>query len=93
MILSFAQVRRTLGISDSTLRRLLRRGDLRACRVGRQWRFEETDLTDYLAAHANRVAINRVAVRMNSWPDSIGTRAKSVCSGDEIPGADDEVLP
>ena len=83
MILSFVQVRQMLGISDSTLRRLLRRGDLRACRVGRQWRFEETDLRDYFAAHANRTAVNRAG----------GTRAEAVCSAHAIPRSDAEVLP
>jgi excisionase family DNA binding protein len=92
VILSFVQVRQMLGISDSTLRRLLRRGDLRACRVGRQWRFEETDLKDYFAAHANRAALNRVAVPMNSRPGSIGTCAEAVCSAHAIPSTNAEVL-
>ncbi len=52
--LSFAQVRQRLAISDSTLRRIIKRGDLRACRVGRQWRFSQTDLELYLRARQSK---------------------------------------
>ena len=91
MILSFAQVRQMLGISDSTLRRLLRRGDLRAYRIGRQWRFEEDDLREYFAAHANCADSNRVIVPANAGANSITKRG--VFFARAVPDADAEVMP
>ncbi len=37
-----------LGVSSSTVYRLLRRGDLRAYRVGHQIRLTQTDIENYL---------------------------------------------
>jgi excisionase family DNA binding protein len=34
-----------------TLRRIIRRGELTALKVGKSWRVSETDLLAYLAAH------------------------------------------
>ena len=63
---SIAQVRLVLGVSDSTIRRILRRCELRAYRVGRQWRITESDLDAFLAARANRPA--------NELADQIATQ-------------------
>lgn len=40
-----------LGVSGSTVRRLLNRGELRGVRIGGQWRLSEQSLTDWVAAH------------------------------------------
>jgi excisionase family DNA binding protein len=39
-----------LGVSSSTVYRLLRKGDLRAYRVGHQIRLTQTDIENYLKA-------------------------------------------
>jgi len=39
-----------LGVSSSTVYRLLRKGDLRAYRVGHQIRLTQTDIENYLRA-------------------------------------------
>jgi len=38
-----------LGVSRLTIYRMIKRGELKAIKVGRQWRFWEKDLEDYLA--------------------------------------------
>ena len=48
-LLSIAEVARYLGVSEKTIRRLLRDGLLRSYRVGRQLRISQEDLTAYLA--------------------------------------------
>ena len=50
---SVAQISRRLLIAESTTRRLIQNGDLKAHRVGRQLRIFEKDLSDYLARTAN----------------------------------------
>lgn len=47
-LLALTKVADQLDVSVSTVRRLIRRGDLRACRVGYQIRIEEDELTTYL---------------------------------------------
>ncbi len=50
---SVRQVSRRLFTAESTTRRLIKSGGLKAHRVGRQWRVFEADLQDYLARNAN----------------------------------------
>jgi excisionase family DNA binding protein len=45
-----------LAVSSMTIKRLITTGDLRAHRVGRQWRVFERDLQDYLARQRNQRA-------------------------------------
>ncbi len=40
-----------LDCHPETLRRIIRRGELTAVKVGSKWRVSETDLLAYLAAH------------------------------------------
>jgi len=47
-LLSLDEAAQVLGISKPTLYRLLAAGDLRGIKVGRQWRFRNGDLKDYL---------------------------------------------
>jgi excisionase family DNA binding protein len=45
-----------LNVSVKTARRLIANGDIRAHRIGRQWRIFERDLDAYLATNANNQA-------------------------------------
>lgn len=52
--LSLCRVAKRLNVSERTARRLIEAGDLKAYRIGRQWRVFESDLQEYLAKQANR---------------------------------------
>lgn len=43
-----------LKLSEATTRGLIKSGDLRAIRIGREWRIAVRDLEEFLDAHANR---------------------------------------
>jgi len=48
-LLSVKDVQERLGISESTLFRILKRKELKGFKVGgREWRFEEADIEDYI---------------------------------------------
>jgi len=50
-LLDVKQVQERLGISESTLFRMLKRKELKGFKVGGprgQWRFEESDIEDYI---------------------------------------------
>jgi excisionase family DNA binding protein len=47
-LLNTKQVQERLGISESTLFRLLKRKELKGFKVGRAWKFEEKDIEDYI---------------------------------------------
>lgn len=49
-LLSVKEVQEVLGLSERTVFRLIKSGDLKGFKVGREWRFEETDVTDYIRA-------------------------------------------
>jgi excisionase family DNA binding protein len=51
---SISQLAKRLDVCERTARRLIEAGELKAYRVGRQWRVFEPDLQDYLARQANR---------------------------------------
>ena len=48
-LLTIREVAERLKVSVKTVRRLIQRGELEACQVGRQWRVSEADLIIYLA--------------------------------------------
>lgn len=48
-MLRLGQVAERLGVSVSTTRRLVKRGDLPACRIGYQLRVDREDLDSYVA--------------------------------------------
>jgi excisionase family DNA binding protein len=54
--LSISRVARRLDVSERTARRLVEVGELKAYRIGRQWRVLSADLQVYLAGNANRAA-------------------------------------
>lgn len=48
-LLNAKEAQERLGISESTLFRLLKRKELKGFKVGRVWKFEETDIQGYIA--------------------------------------------
>lgn len=53
-LLNAKQVQERLGISESTFLRLLKRKDLKGFKVGREWRFEESDINAYIERQRRR---------------------------------------
>lgn len=51
-LLTVAEVATLMRVSRMTVYRLIRRGELRAVRVGRNYRVREEDLNDYLESQA-----------------------------------------
>jgi excisionase family DNA binding protein len=51
-LLTVAEVAHVIRVSRMTVYRLIRRGQLKAIRVGRNYRVREDDLNDYLEAQA-----------------------------------------
>ncbi len=47
-LLNVKEVQERLGISESTLFRLLKRKELKGFKVGRAWKFEEQDIKNYI---------------------------------------------
>lgn len=52
--LTVDEARRRLGVSESTLRRMIRQGTLEAQRIGQRLRIREADVTRYLARRKGR---------------------------------------
>lgn len=52
-LLSERQVAEALGVSVYTVQRLRKAGDIKAKRIGRQWKITETWLREYLAEEDN----------------------------------------
>lgn len=46
--LNMKQVEELLGISERTIYRIMQKGDLKGFKTGRAWRFEESDIEDYI---------------------------------------------
>lgn len=57
--LGLAKAAHRLGVSQTTLRRLVRRREIEAIRIGGQWRFEPQALNEFLA-------VNRVPISIDS---------------------------
>lgn len=47
--LDVKQVREILDLSERTVFRLIKKGELKGVKIGREWRFEESDIEDYIA--------------------------------------------
>ncbi len=47
-LLNAKEAQERLGISESTLFRLLKRKELKGFKVGRVWKFEEEDIKNYI---------------------------------------------
>lgn len=46
--LDVKQVQGILDLSERTVFRLIKKGELKGFKVGREWRFEESDIEDYI---------------------------------------------
>lgn len=53
-LLTLQETADLLKLSEATTRRLIKAGDVRAIRIGREWRIAVRDLEEFLDAHANR---------------------------------------
>jgi excisionase family DNA binding protein len=47
-LLNIKQVQDVLGLSERTIFRLIKDGELHGFKVGREWRFEESDIEDFI---------------------------------------------
>lgn len=50
------EVQEALGLSERTIFRLIKTGDLKGFKAGREWRFEETDIQDYIKRQREKAA-------------------------------------
>jgi excisionase family DNA binding protein len=53
MMLTIHDVAKHLNVDERTIRELIRKNELRAIKVGKEWRVTEEDLDDYVNGHAN----------------------------------------
>lgn len=54
-MLTIEMVAQKFNVSTRTVARMVEKGQLRALRVGRQWRFEQAWIDQWIAAHATQV--------------------------------------
>jgi excisionase family DNA binding protein len=47
-LLDVKQIQDVLGVSERTVFRLIKSGELHGFKVGREWRFEPSDIDDYI---------------------------------------------
>nr|HET6901749.1 helix-turn-helix domain-containing protein [Ktedonobacteraceae bacterium] len=55
-LLNVKEVQEALGLSERTVFRLIKTGDLKGFKAGREWRFEETDIQDYIKRQREKAA-------------------------------------
>jgi excisionase family DNA binding protein len=60
-LLNVKEAQERLGISESTLFRLLKRKELKGFKVGRVWKFEESDIANFIQKQRDK-AENQDAV-------------------------------
>ena len=58
-ILDIRQVQEILHLSERTIFRLIKRGDLNGFKAGREWRFEESDIEDFIHTQKEKAARQR----------------------------------
>ena len=47
-LLSIKQVQEILGLSERTIFRLIKNGEIQGFKIGREWRFTEADINAYI---------------------------------------------
>lgn len=52
-MLTIHDVAQTLNVDQRTIRELIRKNELRAIKIGKEWRVTESDLDAYVNGHAN----------------------------------------
>lgn len=55
-LLNVKEAQERLGISESTMFRLLKRKELKGFKVGRVWKFEESDITEFIQRQREKTA-------------------------------------
>ncbi len=55
-MLDVKQIQERLGISERTIFRLLKNGELTGFKVGRTWRFEESDLQGFIQRQREKIS-------------------------------------
>ena len=60
-ILDVKQVQEVLHLSERTVFRLIKNGELRGFKAGREWRFEESDIEDFI--HRQKEKASRQIVK------------------------------
>ena len=59
------QVQERLDLSERTIFRLIKNGELKGFKAGREWRFEESDIEDYIQRQRDKAtAITKKDVSM-----------------------------
>jgi excisionase family DNA binding protein len=52
-MMTIHDVAQSLNVDERTIRELIRKNELRAIKVGKEWRVTENDLDAYVNGHAN----------------------------------------
>jgi excisionase family DNA binding protein len=95
MLITLAQAAEKLGRSPSTLREQIRRGQLKAEKIGRDWLLEEGEVERYRAASvaqgAGRPSLGRVVAQL-AWQSHAGGPATVIVIVNGPPGPDDIAL-
>ncbi len=52
-MMTIHDVAQNLNVDERTIRELIRKNELRAIKVGKEWRVTESDLDAYVNGHAN----------------------------------------
>ncbi len=47
-LLDIKQLHKILHLSERTIFRLIKQGELKGFKIGREWRFEQSDIDDYI---------------------------------------------
>ncbi len=55
-LLNIKQVQERLDLSERTVFRLIKSGELKGFKAGREWRFEESDIKDYIKRQREKAA-------------------------------------
>lgn len=63
-----------LKVSEVTVRRWIKDGELRAIEVGKGWRISSQDLDAFLESHATRPAISSGSEETSQQPDDGGAQ-------------------
>jgi len=61
-LLNIKEVQEILGLSERTVFRLIEKKELKGFKVGREWRFEEEDVTNYIKEQRAKSERDGIAV-------------------------------
>jgi len=81
-LLTLKQVREILHLSERTVFRLLKDKELKGFKAGREWRFEQKDIDDYIERQRRKAAGNLIA-------PVLSLKQKPWLAGEDKKGAND----